>query len=132
MIKFTNNSHIVVVQSLSRVSLCDPMDCNMLGFPVFHFLPKFAQTHVHQVSDAIQPSHPLLSCFPPALNLPKYQGLFQWVTSLHQVDKVSELQLQHQSSNEYSGLISFSTDWFYLLDVQGTLLNLLSGSNTAI
>ena len=98
-------------------TFCDPMDWNTLGFPVFHFLPKFAQTHVHQVGDAIQPSHPLLSPSLSALNLPKYQGLFQWISSLHQVDKILELQLQYQSSSEYSGLISFSTDWFYLLDI---------------
>ena len=63
--------------------------------------------------------------FPPALNLSQHQGLFQWVNSLHQVDKVLELKLQHQPSNEYSGLISFSIDWFDLLAVQGTLKSLL-------
>ena len=85
----------VVVQSLSRVWLCDPMDCSMPGFPVLHHLPEFAQTRVHQVSDAIQPSHPLLSPSPPAFNLSQHQGLFQQVGSLHQVAKV--LELQHQS-----------------------------------
>ena len=67
------------------------------GFPVHHQLPELAQTHVHWVSDAIQPSHPLLSPSPPAFNLSHHQGLFQWVSSLHQVAKVLELQLQHQS-----------------------------------
>ena len=61
------------------------MDCSMLGLPVHHQLPELAQTHVHQVGDAIQPSHPLSSPFPPALNLSQHQGLFQWVSSLHQV-----------------------------------------------
>ena len=73
------------------------MDCNTPGFPVHHQLLEFAQTHVHQVSDAIQPSHPLLSPSPPAFNLSQHQGLFQWVSSLHQRAKVLEFQLQHQS-----------------------------------
>ena len=64
---------------------------------VLHHLPEFAQTHVHQVGDAIQPSHSLSSPSPPALNLSQHQGLSQWVSSSHQVAKVLELQLQHQS-----------------------------------
>ena len=64
------------------------MDCTMPGFPVHHQLPELAQTRVHWVSDAIQPSHPLSSPFPPALNLFQHQGLFQWVSSSHQVAKV--------------------------------------------
>ena len=67
------------------------------GLPVHHQLPEFTQTHVHWVSDAIQPSHPLLSPSPPAFNLSQHQGLFKWVRSLHQVVKVLEFQLQHQS-----------------------------------
>ena len=62
-------------------TLCNPMDCNTPGFPVHHQLPEFTQTHVHQVSDAIQPSHPLSSTSPPALNLSQQQGLFKWVSS---------------------------------------------------
>ena len=77
-------------------------------------------THVHWVDDAIQPSHPV-SPHSPALNLSHYQGLFQWVSSLHQVAKVLELQLQHSHSSKYSGLISFRMDWFDFLSVQGTL-----------
>ena len=68
------------VQSPSRVrphGLCKPMDCSTLGFPVHHQLPELAQTHVHQVSDAIQPSHPLSSLSPPAFNLSQHRGLFQ-------------------------------------------------------
>ena len=87
--------------------------------------PEFTQTHVHQVSYAIQPSHPLLSPSPPTFNLSQHQGLSQWVSSLHQVAKVLELQLSISSSNEYSGLISFRTDWLDLLAVQGTLKSLL-------
>ena len=75
------------VQSLSCVRLCNPMDCSMPGLPVHHQLLELAQTHVHRVSDAIQPSHPLLS--PPlTFNLSQHQGLFQGVHSAHQVAKV--------------------------------------------
>ena len=73
-------------------AICDPMDCSTPGIPEHHQLLELAQTHVHQVSDAIQPSHPLLSPFPPAFNLSQHQGLFQWVSSSHQVVKVLELQ----------------------------------------
>ena len=72
------------------------MDCSTPGFPVHHKLSEIAQTRVHWVGDAIHPSHPLLS-LSPAFNLSQHQGLFQWVSSLHQVDKVLEFQLQHQS-----------------------------------
>ena len=78
------------------LTLCDPMDCSRPGLPVHHQLPEFAQTHVHQVSDATQPSHPL-SSLPPAFSLSQHQGLFQGVSSSHQVAKVLEFQLQHQS-----------------------------------
>ena len=69
------------------------MDCSTLGFPVHHQLLELAQTHVHLVGDTIQPSHPLSSLSPPAFNLSQPQGLYQGVSSLHQVAKVSELQL---------------------------------------
>jgi len=78
-------------------TLCNPMDCSKPGFPVHHLLLELAQTHVHQVGDAIQPSHSLSSPSPPAFNLSQHQGLFQWVSSSHQVTKVLEFQLQHQS-----------------------------------
>ena len=78
-------------------TLWDPMDCSVPGLPVHHWLLEFFQTHVHGVGDAIQPSHPLLSSSPPAFNLSQHQGLFKWVSSLHQVAKVLELHLQHQS-----------------------------------
>ena len=74
-------------------TLCDHMDCSTPGFPVFHCLLEFAQTHVHCISDAIQPSHLLWSPSILAFNLPQYQGLFQRVSSSHQVAKVLELQL---------------------------------------
>ena len=81
--------------ALSRVWLCNPTDCSMLGFPVLHCLSKVTQIRVHWVSDAILSSHPPLSSFLPALSLPHLWGLFHWVVSLHQVTKVLELQLQN-------------------------------------
>ena len=81
----------------SCLTLCDPMDCSTPGLPVCHQLPKLNQSHVYWLSDAIQPSHPLSSPSPPAFNLSQHQGLFKWVSSLHQVAKVLEFQLQHQS-----------------------------------
>ena len=106
------------------------MDCSIPGSSVLDYLLEFTQTHVHWVSDAIQPSHPLLSPSPPTLNLSQHQGLFQWVGSSHLVAKVVELQLQHQSFHEHSGLISFRIDWFDLLVVQGTLKSLLQHHNS--
>ena len=101
------------------------MDCSTPGFPVHYHLPEFTQTHVHWVSDDIQPSHPLPSSSPPSFNLSQHQGLFQWVSSSHQVAKVLEFQLQHHPSNEYSGLISFRMDWLNLLADQRALKSLL-------
>ena len=79
------------------LTLCDSMNRSMQGLPVHHQLPESTQTPVHWVSDAIQPSHPLSSPSPPALNLSHHQGLFKWVSSLPQVARVLEFQLQHQS-----------------------------------
>ena len=108
---------LLVVQSLSCAWVFETLvDCSTLGFPVLHYFLEFAQIHVHWVNDAIQPSHPLSSPFPPAFSVSQHQGLFQWVGCLHQV--VSP-------SNEYSGLISFMIEWFDLLAVQGTFKSLL-------
>ena len=107
------------------VTLCDPMDYRLLGFCVLRHLPELAQIHVHRVGDAIQPSHPLLSPSPAAFNLSQHQGLFKWVSFLHQVAKVLEFSFSISPSNEYSGLISFRMDWLDLLAVQGTLKSLL-------
>ena len=74
-------------------TLCDPMNRSTPGLPVHHQLPEFTQTHVHRVSDAIQPSHPRSSHSPPALNPSQHQSLFQWVNFSHQVAKVLEFQL---------------------------------------
>ena len=116
----------------SCLTLCHPMDCSMSGLPVHHQLSELAQTHIHWVYDATQPSHPLLSPFPPALNLVQCQGLYQWVSSSNQVANVLEFQLQHQSFNEYSGLISFRMNWFHLLAVQGTLKSLLQHHSSKV
>ena len=95
-------------------TLCNPMDCSMPGFPVYHQLRELVQTHVHWVGDAIQPSHPLSSPS-PAFNLSQHQGLFKWISSSHQVAKILEFQFNISPSNEYSGLISFRwTGWIPL------------------
>ena len=112
-----------VVQSLSRVRLCNPMACSTPGFPVLHHLREFAQTHVHWVSDAIRPSHPLLPSHPLALNLSQHQA-FSNPLALHiRWSKYSSFSIS--PSNEYSGLISLRIAWFNLLAVQGTLKSLL-------
>ena len=91
----------ISVQFSSATHSCptvyNPMNRSMPGLPVHHQLPEFTQTRVHRVGDAIQPSHPLSSPSPPAPNPSQHQGLFQWVSSSHEVAKVLELQLQHQS-----------------------------------
>ena len=81
----------------SCLTLCDAMECSTSGLPVHHQLPEFTQTHVHQVSDAIQPSHPLWFPSPLPFNLSQHQGLFKWVSSSHQLAKVLEFQPQYQS-----------------------------------
>ena len=78
-------------------NFCNPMNFSKLGFPDLYYLLEFTQTHVHWVGDAIQPSHPLSCPSPPAFNISQHQGLFQWVSSSHQVARVLELQLPHQS-----------------------------------
>ena len=108
------------------------MDYSTSGFLVLHYLPEFAQTHVHRACDAIQPSHPPSPPSPPALNLSQHQGLFQWVGSSYQVAKILRLQLHNSHSNEYSGLISFRIGWFDLLAVQGTLKSLLQHHNLKV
>ena len=98
------------ISSITRLcpTFWDPMDCSTRGFPAHHQLPEFIQTHVHQVGDAIQPPYPLSSPSPPAFNLSQHEGLFQWVSSLHQIANVLKLQLQHQSFQWV-----FRTDFLY-------------------
>ena len=96
-------------------TLCDPMNRSTPDLPIHHQLPKFTQTHIHWVSGAIQPSHPLSSPSPPALNLSQHQGLLKWVSSSHQVAKVLEFQLQHQSHQWhscYSCVLKFTNLFF--------------------
>ena len=92
----------------SCLTLCDPMNCSMPGFPIFHYLPEFARTHVHWVGDTSQPSHPLSFPSPPVFNLSQHPGLFQWVSYSHQV--VKELELQYQSF-QWIFRVDFLEDW---------------------
>ena len=105
-------------------TLCDLMDCNRPGFPVRHQLLEPAQTHVHQVGDAIQPS-PTVSSPSPTFNLSQHQGLFKDSVLRLKWPKYWSFSFSICPSNEYSGLISFRMDWLDLLAVQGTLQSLL-------
>ena len=101
------------------------MDCSLPGFPVHHQLPELTQTHVHPVSDAIQPSHPLSSPSPPAFNLSQHQCFSKESVLRIRRPKYWSFSFSISPSNEYSGLISFRMDWLDLLLVQGTLKSLL-------
>ena len=114
-------------------TLCDPMNCNTPGLPVPHQLPELTQTHVHWVGDATQPSHPLWSPSPPAVNLSQHQALFKRVSSWHQVAKVLEFQLQHQSFQWISRTdLLGRMDWLDLLAVQGTFKSLLQHHSSKV
>ena len=117
-------SHSVQFSSVTQScpTLCNPMNCSTPGLPVHHQLPEFTQTHVHRVSGAIQPSHPLSSPSPPPS---QHQSLFQWVNSSHEVAKYWSFSFSIGPSKEIPGLISFRMDWLDLLAVQGTLKSLL-------
>ena len=110
----------------SCLTLCDPMNRSMPGLPVHHQLLEFTQSHVHRVSDAIQPSHPLSSPSPPAFNLSQNQGLYSNEPALHmRWPKYWSFSFNISPSNKHPGLISFRMDWLDLLAVQGTLKGLL-------
>ena len=116
--------------ALLCLTLCDPMNRSTPGLPVHHQLPEFTQTHVHWVGDAIQPSHPLSSPYPLALNLSQNHGLFKWVSSSLMTlairwPKYWSFSFSISPSHEYSGLISFRMDWLDLLAVQRALRSLL-------
>ena len=111
----------------SCLSLCDPLDCSTPGFPVHHHLPELTQTHVHRIGDAIQPSYPLSSPSPPAINLSEHQGLFSESVLHIRWPKYWSFSFSISPSNEYSGLISFRMD---LLVMQGTLKSLLQHHNS--
>ena len=105
-------------------TLCDPMNRSTPGLPVHHHLREFTQTHVHRVSDAIQPSHPRSSPYPPAPNPSQHQSLSQWVTILMRWPKYWSFSFSITPSKEHPGLISFRMNWLDLLAVQGTLKSL--------
>ena len=111
--------------SQSCLTLCKPMNHSTSGLPVHHQLPEFTQTHVHRVSDAIQPSHPLSSPSPPAANPSQHQGIFQWLNSGMRWPKYWSFSFSIIPSNEHPGQISFRMDWLDLLAVQGTLKSLI-------
>ena len=106
------------------------MDCSTPGSPVHYQLLELAQTHVHRVS--LPPNHLILSSPSPAFTLSQHQGLFQWVSSSHQVAIYWSFSFSTGPSNEYSGLISFSIDWFDPLAFQGTLKSLLQHHNSKV
>ena len=125
---FSLNLNVSVQFSLvtqSCLTLCDPMNCSNTGLPVHHQLPEFTQTHVHQVGDAILPSHPLSSPSPPAPNPSQHQSLFQWVNFSHEWPKYWSFSFSIIPSKEHPRPISFRMDWLDLLAVQGTLKSLL-------
>ena len=107
------------------LTLCDPMNCSMPGLPVHHQLPEFTQTHVHRVSNDIQPSHPTSSPSPPAPNPSQNQSLFHESTLHIRWPKYWSFRFSISPSKEHPGLISFRMDWLDLLAVQGTLKSLL-------
>ena len=106
-------------------TLCDPMNRSTPALPVHHQVPEFTHTHIHRVSDAIQPSHPLLSPSPHALNLSQHHSLSNESALRIRWPKYWSFSFSTSVSNEYSGLISLVIDWLYLLAVQGTLKSLL-------
>ena len=110
--------------SQSCLTLCDPMECSTPGFPVHHQLPELAQTHVLQIGDAIQPSHPLSSPSLPAFNLSQHRGFSNESVLCIKWPKYWSFSFSINPSKEYSGLISFRIDWFDLLAVKGTLCQL--------
>ena len=118
------------VQSLSHVWLLQPIESQQPRLPVHHQLTEFTQTHIHQVSDAIQPSHPLSSPSPPALNPSQHQSLFQWVNSSHEVAKVFSFSII--PSKEIPGLISFRMDWLDLLNSLVIANNLFQQHETTL
>ena len=110
------------------------MDCSTPCFPVHHSLLALSQIHVYRISDAIQPSHPLLSPSLPAFNLSQYQGLFKVLAFLISGQSIVVSTFSISLSSEYSGLTSFRIDWFDLVAAQGTLKCLLqqNSSRTSI
>ena len=119
MVPFSSAQFSLVTQSCP--TLCDLMNRSTPGLPGHHQLPEFTQTHVHQVGDAIQPSHPLSSPSPPAPNPSQHQSLLQWSTLRMRWPQYWSFSFTIIPSKEIPRLISFRMDWLYLLAVQGTL-----------
>ena len=130
MIKFCQLSQYCLLANCccsvtkSCPTLRNLMDCTMPGIPVLRNLPEFAQVHVHWIGHAIEPYHLLSLSSPSAFSLSQNQGLFQWISSSHQMPKYWSFSFSISPSSEYSGLISFKIDWYDLLAVQGTLKSL--------
>ena len=118
------------VQSVTQLcpTLCDPMDCSTPVFPVYHQFPELTQTHVHPVSDAIQPFPPLLSLSPPASVFPSIRVFSNESVLPIRWPSYWSSSFSISPSKEYSGLISFRMDWLDLLAVQGTLLRVFSNT----
>ena len=114
----------------SCLTLCDPMDCSMQGFPVHHQLPELTQTHVHQVGDAVQPSHPLSSPSSSIFNLSSIRVFSNESVLPIRLPTYWSFSFSISPSNESSGLISFRTDWLNLLAGQGTLKSFLQHHNS--
>ena len=104
-------------------ALCNSMDCSTPGLSVPHHLPKFAQVHLHYISDAIQPSHPLMPSSPSALSLSQHQELFQWVISMHQMTKILDFQLQQVSAS----VLPRSIQGWFPLELTGWVFLLSKG-----
>ena len=120
--------YCIVLFSCLVVSLCDPMDCSTPGFPAHYYLLEFAQTHVHKVSDAVQPSHPLLSLLLSSIF--SSTRVFSSESALHtRWPKYWSFSFSISPSREYAGLIPFRVDWFHLLALQGILKSLLQHHN---
>ena len=125
LIFMTGVRFVVVIQSLSQFWLCDPMDCSTPAFPVLHYFLELAQTPVHWIGDAIQPSHPLSFPSSPAFNFSSIRIFSSEPALCIRWPKYWSFSFSISPSNEYSRLISFRIDWFGLLAIQRTLKNLL-------
>ena len=130
IIFYDTNQFSSVAQSC--LTLCNPMNRSMPGLPVHHQLSEFTQTHVHWFSDAIQPSHPLSSPSPPALNLSQHQIFSNESALLIRWPKYWSFSFNITPFNEHPGLISFRMDWLDLLAVQGTLKSLLQHHSSKV
>ena len=128
---YVNKLVVNICFSVSQLclTLCNPMNCSAPGFPVLHYLPEFAQTHVHWVNDVIQPSHPLSPPSPSQI-VPRIRIFSSELALCIRWPTYWSFSLNINPSNEYSGLTSFRTDWLHLLAVQGTIKSLIQHHNS--